>query len=366
MSPPDARFRALLSPRLNDGEIASLPCLDNKLARKLIDRIDAAPLFAHAYALLGNLTYGGYGPGDVLDFAHRHGLAGACIHLLDGEERSLGRMSDEQLRAFADRARSLGLAIHLEISTTLRADVDEVVRIAGILGVRHIRVYSRFEGQLSEVMTLIEQDLRRLADLADEHDLTFSFEQHEELRSTEIAELLRRVNHPRLHAMFDFGNMINACERPMDALAALAPHILQAHLKGVRVLPEGDGFGHRGVLQGTPDDELPGARMLFELLMLGDDEPQVIALALEQENLYYAPAFRHAGEGDDPFIPYRDLSTTGIPSGWTRDELLAAEPGWADHQVAYVKYLLASLRAIAVAQLETRQLDHPNSLAGAR
>jgi len=165
----------------------------------------------------------------------------------------------------------------------------------------------------------------------------------------------------RLHAMFDFGNMINACERPLDALAALAPHIWQAHLKGVHVLPEGDGFGHRGVLQGSPEDDLPGARMLFELLMLGADEPQVIALALEQENLYYAPAFRHAGEGEDPFIPYRDLSTTGIPAGWTRDELLAAEPGWADHQVAHVKELLASLRDIAVAQLDTT-----NSLAGAR
>ncbi|OFI38849.1 xylose isomerase [Arthrobacter sp. SW1] len=361
MSPPEEQFRALLSPRLNDAEIASLPRLDDDLARKLIDRIDGVRLFGHAYALLGNLTYGGFGPDDVLDFAHRHGLAGVCIHLLDGEERSLGRMSDEQLRRFARKAENLGLDIHLEISTTLRADVDQVVRIAGILGVRNIRVYSRFEGQLSEVMERIEQDLLRLAALADQHDLTFSFEQHEELRSTEIAELLRRVNHPRLYAMFDFGNMVNACERPLDALSALAPHILQAHLKGVHILPEGDGFGHRGVLQGSPEDDLPGARMLFELLMLGDDEPQVIALALEQENLYYAPAFRHAGEGDNPFIPYRDLSTTGIPDGWSLDDLLAAEPGWADHQVAYVKELLSTMRSIAAAQL-----DPTISLAGAR
>jgi sugar phosphate isomerase/epimerase len=361
MPPADARFQALLTPRLNEEDMESMPRLTDELARTLIDRIDRAPLFAHAYALLGNLTYGGYGPDDVLDFAHRHGLKGACIHLLDGEERSLGRMSDDRLHQFADRARRLGLAIHLEISTTLRRDVDEVVRIAGVLGVENIRVYSRFEGTLSEVLALIESDLNRLAALADEHDLHFSFEQHEELRSTEIAELLRRVRHPRLHAMFDFGNMINACELPMAALVALAPHIRQAHLKGVHVLPEGDGFGHRGVLQGSAEDDLPNARMLFELLMLGGDQPQVIALALEQENLYYAPAFRHAGEGEDPFIPYRDLSTTGIPEGWTRDALLAAEPFWADNQVAYVKGLLSSLRDIAVAQLDTT-----NSLAGAR
>ena len=361
MTTADARFQALLRHNLNEEEVRSLPRLTDELALTLIDRIDSARLFGHAYALLGNLTYGDYGPYDVLEFAHRHRLAGVCIHLLDGEKRSLARMSDAQLRGFSEQVRSLGLTVHLEISTTMRADVDEVVRVAGILGVKHIRVYSRFEGQLSEVMIRIEQDLHRLARLADEHDLTFSFEQHEELRSTEIAELLRRVDHPRLHVMFDFGNMINACERPMDALLALAPHILQAHLKGVHVLPEGHGYGHRGVLQGSPDDDLPGARMLFELLMLGDNEPQVIALALEQENLYYAPAFRHSGEGEDPFIPYRELSTTGIPAGWSRDELLAAEPGWADDQVAYVKDLLMSLRDIAISQL-----DATNSLAGAR
>ena len=59
-------------------------------------------------------------------------------------------MIDDRLSEFAGRARRLGLSLHLEISTTLRADVDEVVRIAGILGVQQIRVYSRFEGTLSD------------------------------------------------------------------------------------------------------------------------------------------------------------------------------------------------------------------------
>ncbi|MDP5228529.1 MULTISPECIES: TIM barrel protein [Arthrobacter] len=361
MSPADARFRELLSSRLTEAESATLPPLTDTVARTLIQRIDGVRLFGHAYALLSNLTYGSFGPDDVLDFANRHELTGVCIHLLDGEERSLGQMSDERLREFAARARNLDLEVHLEISTTLEPDVDEVVRIAGVMGVRQIRVYSRFEGRLSQVMDRVEQDLRRLARLADQHDLHFSFEQHEELKATEIAELLQRVNHPRLHAMFDFGNMINACERPLEAFNALAPHILQAHLKGVHILPEGDGFGHRGVLQGSAEDDLPGARLLFELLMLGAEEPQVIALALEQENLYYAPAFRHANEEPDPFIPYRDLSTTGIPDGWTLPDLLAAEPGWADDQAAHVKGLLTTLRDIAVAHLEST-----DSLAGAR
>ncbi|MDQ4214406.1 sugar phosphate isomerase/epimerase family protein [Microbacterium sp. ASV81] len=355
-----SRFEALLSPRLNDAELADIPELTAQRAATLIERIDGARLFGHAYALLTNLTYGTYGPHDVLDFAYDHELAGVCIHLLDGEERSLGAMSDDELRRFGDRARALGLDVHLEISTTDDDDVAEVIRIAGLVGVRRIRVYSRFEGRLSSVLSRVEADLRRLAALADEHDLHFTFEQHEELKAAEIAALLRTVDHPRLHALFDFGNMINAAERPMDAFAALAPHLDQVHMKGVHIMPEQVGTGHRGVLMGSAEDDLPGARMLFETLMLGSEEPQVIALALEQENLYRAPAFRHANEEADPFIPYREMSTTGIPQGWHLPDLLQAERRWAVNQVTHVREILTRLRELASCRVEAE------ALAGAR
>ena len=352
-----SRFAALLSARLNRDQLASIPELTPARATRLIERINGVRLFAHSYALLANLTYGSYGPQDVLDLAYEHELAGACIHVLDGEQRSLSRMNDQQLRALGAQAGSLGLDIHLEISTTHADEVAEAVRIAELVGVRHIRVYSRFEGRLSEVMHRIEDDLRHVARVADEHDLHFSFEQHEELRAHEIASLLRTVASPRLHALFDFGNMINAGERPLDALSALAPHILQAHLKGVHIITEDGGTGHRGVLMGSAEDDLPGPRMLFDLLMLGEDEPQVIALALEQENLYRAPAFRRNDEGPDPFIPYREMSATGVPEGWALPELLRSERRWAVNQITYVRELLTRLRELAECRVAAEALE---------
>jgi hypothetical protein len=50
--------------------------------------------------------------------------------------------------------------------------------------------------------------------------------------------------------------------------------------------------------------------MLYELLLLGDEAPQVIAFALEQEVNYYAPPFRRRGEGADPLIRHREPSDT--------------------------------------------------------
>jgi hypothetical protein len=340
-----ARFNALLSHNTHGNHPP--PLLTPQLAGKLIDRMQRMRLFAHAYPLLTNLTHGGVTPGELLDFAYRHELQGLSLHLLDGEANSLSNMSLQQLQDFSCKASALGLDVHLEISSTCQEDVDQVIAIAKAIGTRNIRVYSRYEGHLSRVMDLIETDLRYLAQQADEHDLFFDFEQHEELKSHEIAQLLNRLEHPRLHALFDFGNMINACEQPLPALQALAPHIRQVHMKGVRVVPEHNGFGHYGVLQGSVEDHLPSARMLFELLMLGDKTPQVVAFILEQENHYIAPAFRQTDEAADPFIDYREMSETALPPGYSAERMMADEHVWANNQIRYVRGLLGELKVLA-------------------
>ncbi|MNM44585.1 Inosose dehydratase [compost metagenome] len=345
------RFTRLLD---NKTKGAAAPVLlTRELATRLIERIDQVRLFAHAYPLLTNLTHGRLTPFDLLDFAYRHELKGLSLHMLDGEHNSLSQMNAEQLRAFADKARQLELEVHLEISSTLKPDVDAVIAVANAIGTRNIRVYSRYEGTLSQVMDTIAGDLHYLGQQADLHNLNFDFEQHEELKSDEIARLLKQANHPRLHALFDFGNMINACEQPLEALANLAPHIRQVHLKGVRVVPEAQGFGHYGVLQGSAEDDLPSPRMVYELLMLGEQRPQVIAFILEQENHYIAPAFRQSNEPADPFIAYREMSDTPLPAGFTLEQMLAGEQRWANNQVSYVKGLLAELRTLAELSLAT-------------
>lgn len=345
MNPIQARFCALLSH--NSSGDGPPPLLTPPVAKKLLERLQQVRLFAHGYPLLSNLTQGCLQPADLLDFAYRHELQGLSLHVLDGEENSLSRMSSEQLLAFSSKAEALGLDLHLEISSTRQEDVDQVVAIARTLGVRNIRVYSRYEGHLSRVLELIESDLRYLLEQAERHDLFFDFEQHEELKSFEIAQLLERLEHPRLHALFDFGNMINACEQPLEALQALAPHIRQVHLKGVRIVPEQNGFGHHGVLQGSAADDLPGPRMFYELLMLGEQAPQVVAFILEQENHYIAPSFRQADEAADPFIPYREMSETALPAGYTAQRMARDEPRWAINQIRYVRGLMDELRLLA-------------------
>jgi len=347
-----SRFEKRMLHNVADTSAHPAPILTPALAAKLLQRLDRVRLYAHAYPHLMQFTHGGYHPRDLLKFAHDHALHGVSIHLLDGEERSLQQMSNADRRALAVYAARLNLAIHLEISSTRKEDVDHVIGIARTMGVQNIRVYSRYEGKLSEVLNTIEADLRYLVAQAELHDLYFDFEQHEELKSQEILGLLERIQSPRLNALLDFGNMVNAGEQPLAALHTLTPRIRQVHLKGVRMVPEAHGCGHYGVLQGSAEDELPGARMLYELLMLGDHAPQIIAFCLEQENHYAAPAFRYANEDADPFIPYRAMSQTDLPHGMSLEDVLEQEEKWAVDQVTYVRNLLQEFKLLAELTLQ--------------
>lgn len=342
-----SHFETLLGHKVGNEDATPIPVLTPSVAAKLLARIAGIRLFAHAYPQITKLTHGSYRPIDLLEFAYRHELCGINIHLLDGEERSLQKMSPDELGSVSQRALALGLDIHLEISSTQKSDVDRVIEVARALGVQNIRVYSRYEGRLSHILATIESDLRYLAAQADLYDLYVDFEQHEELKSDEIAALLGRIDHPRLHALLDFGNMVNAGEQPLSALRCLAPHIRQVHLKGIRIVPEANGFGQYGVLQGSAEDDLPNPRMMFELLMLGDDIPQIIAFALEQENHYSAPAFRKLNEEIDPFIPYREMSQTTLPQGCTLEHMMAQEERWAINQITYIRGLLQQLKSLA-------------------
>ena len=215
------------------------------------------------------------------------------------------------------------------------------------LGLKNIRLYARHHGRLSEVMQRIHDDLCYACERAAALDLYFDYEQHEDLKAAEIVAVLERIGDRRLNVLFDYANSLNACEEPLEAFRILSPYIRQVHIKGARRTVEGDGWGQLGVRQGSDEDEMPGALLLFELLMLGEEKPQVIGFALEQEVGYYAPPLRRSSEPPDPPIPYREPSETPLDPARSLQDVLDDERRLAVDQVAYNRMLVQSLREIA-------------------
>jgi sugar phosphate isomerase/epimerase len=345
-----ARFEAVLS-RHVDAQ-AGVPTLDAPSAAKLLERTANVPFFGHSYTFYHNMIHG-FTPHDLARFAYEHDLHGICLHISDGNSLNVRRMMPSERDGFRRLLEELGLQLHLEISSTDKQEVDTVIECARSLGVRNIRFYARHEGPLSSVITKVFADLAYACDRANKYDLHFDYEQHEDLRAAEIAGILARLDDPRMNALFDYSNSLNAYEDPLAALHILAPYVRQVHIKGARKIIEGDGWGQLGVPQGAADDELPGARMLYDLLKLGDRKPQVICFALEQEVDYYAPAFRRASDPLDPVIQYREPSDTPVDRTKSRERLLSDERRWAVQQIGWNRDLVALFR------------EHARAVAGA-
>ncbi|MBB3066194.1 sugar phosphate isomerase/epimerase family protein [Limibacillus halophilus] len=320
--------------------------LSKTQAAELARRARHAPLFMHAYSLHLNFRFGDFKPIDLLDFAAEQKLIGVKIHVEDGEEaNSLLTASDKTRAAFADHARALGLKVHIETSSTALGDLEAAIEVARAVGGVSVRSYPRYEAHVSEIIARTIDDLKALSRLDPEGKLLFTLEQHEDLNSTDLVGIVEAVGNPHLSLLFDFGNMINAYERPLEALRIQAPHVTEVHVKDCHVVPDRGGWAQTGCISGTGD--LPFADLLVELLLLGRDKPQVTALALEEEVDYHAPAMRFPDETDDPFIPFRTASLTPFDVA-TLPERMARERQEALGQIITVRSLLQEIESLAL------------------
>lgn len=321
--------------------IAALP---ETLRDRLAARAAGAPLFAHSYAFHLNFRLGGMRPVELAHFAQRHGLSGLKLHVDDGEGASLGAMSAEELRAFGGQVAGLGLEIHVETSTTAPGGLSDAVARALAIGATSLRCYPLYEGRVSEIVARTIDDLRRLRRFDPEGRLRFTLEQHEDLRSDELVHIVNEVGNPNLTLLFDFANMVNAHERPLDALAAQAALITEVHVKDCLVRDDAGGWAHLACISGRGD--LPMRSMLVELLLLGGHHARVRAFGLEEEEDYFAPALRFPGEEPDPFIAARAPSQTEIGTSDIAGRL-EQEARAAEAQVRTIRAMLHEIAAEA-------------------
>ncbi len=312
-------------------------------AARLVERVEAARLFAHAYAWHLNFRLGTATPVEFLQFAHRQGMAGVKIHVEDGEARSLLHAPDSRA-GFGRLAQALGLEVHIETSATDEATLRAAIEVAGDAGATSVRCYPRYAGRVSQIIAQTIADLRRLEALDPEGRFDFLLEQHEDLTSDELVRIVEAVGNPRLTLLYDFANMINAFETPDAALARMAPYVTDVHIKDAKIVPDRGGYGHRACRSGEGDIDFAG--LLTRLLLLGDT-PQVRAFGCEEENEMFAPAYRFPDEPADPIIPPREASTTDPTEGEDLPSRLLREKAEALAQIGFVRRVLGGIAAEA-------------------
>ena len=284
---------------------------------------------------------------EFLSLARGWGFDGAQLHLArTGPRVGLSAESDQYLAALA----SLGgdskmLELCLDTSTLEAADLNDAARVARAMGLRTIRCYSSTGGTLKEIISTAIERLKYAADLAAEWDLCFLFEQHERLTGPEIVEILDGVNAgDRVAALFDFGNPVPANRDPLDDLYEMRNIIRGAHSKDVIILPEAEGQSCIGVEFGSGD--LPLAKIYFDLLMLGDGDPQVDFVAVQNVLGYIAPAGRLKSDSKDRIFTSTGSSETPINSVGREARLLREREDVHNHFES-AKLVVSQLGAFA-------------------
>ena len=341
-------------PSLGDLMLQGKPDIrDTVEALKLIERANRIELHAHTYAFYLNMQHGTFDIFDLCAFASENKLQGVSIHIDAGNDKSISNYSPQQLLKLRHYLESHNLNINIEASSTSKKVISRSVHLANSLGSKNIRVYDRYQGQLSDIIQKCIKRMKDVAQIAEKHDLHFVVEPHEVLKSAELVYIIEAVKSHRVNLLFDFGNMLSTAEKPLEALETMHPYIKQVHLKGANIAAVGqNGFAQIGVRQG--DDDLPHELMLFKLLMLGESRPQVGVFSLEQQVGYYAPPYRFKNEPSDPVIPKRKPSKTELCPKLTLGENLDLELQNAYHQVAFVNKTLEALTSLASKKLREK------------
>ncbi len=337
-----------------------IPNLDAATGRKLLARIDSLSWHLNRYSLELNFSFGRLGVDDFLSMARDWGFDGAQLHLTrHGPRVGLSGESDQYLAALAaQEGEHRRLEISLDTSTIEAADLNDAARVARAMGVRTVRCYSSTGGTIKEIISTAIERLKYAADLAAKWDLRFLFEQHERLTGPEIVEIVEGVDAGDLvAALFDFGNPIPAGRNPLDDLYEMRHIIKGAHSKDMIILPEAEGQSCIGVEFGSGD--LPLAKIYFDLLMLGDDHPQVDFVAVQSVLGYIASASRLRSDSKDRIFESKGGSETPVPS-IHRDARLLREREDARNHFESAKLIVKQLGALATeavcADADQRQL----------
>lgn len=185
--------------------------------------------------------------------AKERGFTGVNISANGPGYRDLGGTTPHHFAKVRACLKEHGMACEVDTSDTRIDNLHRMLLVASQVGAERLRVYTKYEASLAEQIDWSVRDLIATAPEAERLGITIVFENHEDFQGAVISNILTKVNHPRIKALYDYGNSQMVGEDPMVALRAMQPHIDAVHVKDhvilssegqiwVQGVPMGQGF----------------------------------------------------------------------------------------------------------------------------
>ena len=237
----------------------------------------------HSYSMINHLTHkAGYDVFRFIEHAKELGFSGVNISANGPGYRDLGGTTAEHFAKVKAHLQQLNMACELDTSDTRVAHMTELLRVAEAIGATVLRVYTRYEGSVGDLIKWTKADLKALAPIAEEMGIQIVLENHEDFTGIQVCEILDSVDSPWVKALYDYGNSQNVAEDPHVALTAMAPHVTRIHMKDHIFIRHDGKLWTQGVAIG--EGTLPFAELTQRLLDMG-----LTRLCFENSWGYVAP-----------------------------------------------------------------------------
>jgi sugar phosphate isomerase/epimerase len=167
------------------------------------------------------------------------------------------RLDPDACEHLVDHLHSAGLELVLDCGwaatpAAIGADAEHVLALAAQVGARAVRTtISRcLEGDRSRYgrqgwkdhLDALVKPLRRAADVAEDLDIPFGIENHQDICSFELRWLLEQVDSPRCGVVMDCGNALAVGEHPAAFAERILPYLVHVQLKDYMVHPTPSGW----------------------------------------------------------------------------------------------------------------------------
>ncbi len=182
--------------------------------------------------------------------ARERGFTGVNISANGPGYRDLGGTTPAHFASVRDCLTDHGMACEIDTSDTRVENLQQMLSVASHLGAQRLRVYTKYAAPLRDQIDWTVRDLQEIAPEAAQRGVTIVFENHEDFQGAVISQILGRVNHPRIRALYDYGNSQMVGEEPMQALRDMQPYIDAVHVKDHVVLRAGGQTWVQGVPMG--------------------------------------------------------------------------------------------------------------------
>lgn len=185
-----------------------------------------------------------------IDLAADEGFTGVNISANGAEYRDLSGTTADHFARVKEAVLDRGLRCELDTSDTRPENMEKMIGVAQAIGADHLRTYTRYSGDMPDLIERTVEDLRAVASLAEQSGVRVVLENHEDFCGPQIVEILNTVDHPAIGALYDYGNAQMVGEDPYIALNAMLPFVSVAHVKDHVMLEHNGEVWVQGVPMG--------------------------------------------------------------------------------------------------------------------